>query len=223
MEERYKISVPKPPTGLPTDHFCGYPPIRMKLSVARFRLLHASPDLPAFDIYAGGKRAAADFEYKDVIPYRHVPSGQYIFEVFPAGNKKKLLLFQTLNIQEGHSYTIAASGSAGGLRLFAFIDDPAPAAAKARFKFIHLSPDTPAVDITSMEGAWVHSQISFGQVTDYLTQDSNSRALSIRPAGRTDTLLILPDVAVPDSVSTVVVVGCMKERPGLEALLLSDL
>ncbi|GGF99362.1 DUF4397 domain-containing protein [Paenibacillus abyssi] len=202
----------------------GSQPIRMEISGSRVRIIHASPDAADVDVYINGKQAAHHLAYKDIVPYSNVTAGQYTIDLYPAGQKDRPILSQTLNVQSGHSYTVAACNKQKDLRLYAYIDDPAPAAGMAKLKFIHLSPDAPPVDIKVKQGAVLFKQVGIPQATEYASLPAGAATIQLFAAGTGEPDLEVPELSLtPDSVRTVIVFGCLNGRPPLETLLLSDL
>ena len=52
---------------------------------AKVRVLHASPDAPAVDIYANGAEILSDVPFGGISAYLEVPAGEYQIQVFVAG------------------------------------------------------------------------------------------------------------------------------------------
>lgn|GEM_PF-2434167 len=202
----------------------GVAPIRMEPMSSRLRIIHASPGAPPVDIYLNQKLAASSVGYKDVLPYLNVQAGHYLIEVYPAGQTDSPLLARTLNVQAGQSYTLAASDLPEELQLYAYLDDPAPTAGQARLRFIHLSPDSPEVDIRTGAGTTLFGKVGFGQSTAYATAPPGSVDLQVLVSGTEQIVLALSERPLAgDSVTTVVAVGLAGSEPPLEALLVSDL
>ena len=121
--------------------------------------LHASPDAPAVDIYAGDAELVDNAAFGDLARIQ-VPPGSYTLEFFagaagatpkPAGSPAASA--DTPALEAGGTYLAVAGGLLGGTGAKAFqlipivegFDDPAADSAVVRV--MHGSPDTPAVDI----------------------------------------------------------------------------
>ena len=72
----------------------------------------------------------------------------------------------------------------------------APAAGKAHVRFIHLSPDAPAVDVAVTGGGVVFGNQSFEDFTAFTPLDANTYNLEVRLAGTSTVVLPLPGIVL---------------------------
>jgi hypothetical protein len=94
---------------------------------------------------------------------------------------------------------------------------------KSYVRFVHLSPDAPAVDITLPDGTILFENTSFTEAGEYIEVDPGSYSLQVRPTGTEQIVLTLPDVRFePATVYSVYAVGFVEGEPGLEAILITD-
>ncbi len=126
---------------------------------ARIRVVHASSDAPAVDIYAAGVATplARGLSYGDTSAYLDVPAATYQIElrVSPStASDLPVFVSPPITLVKGSIQMIAAAGLAGSktagdkLRLLAFDDGPAPIGlGKARLRIVHASADAPTVGI----------------------------------------------------------------------------
>ncbi len=123
------------------------------IALADVRVFHGSPDAPAVDVYVntlpgGGSPAISGLGFESITPYIGLPTGLYDFRVTPAGAIDPIVInAEGVAIDGDTDYTIAAGGFLAGIQPFIFIDDNTVDAGNARVRFIHLSPDAPAVDV----------------------------------------------------------------------------
>jgi hypothetical protein len=83
-----------------------------------------------------------------------------------------------------------------------------PAAGKVHVRFVHASPDAPAVDITTKDGTKVFSNVAFGKSVDFTPLPAGTYDLQARVAGTENVALDLPGVNLPDgAILTVVAEG----------------
>ncbi len=107
------------------------------------------------------------------------------------------------------------------MQLLPYLDDPTVPSGETKVKFIHLSPDAPAVDIAVKGGDVIFPDISFKQATDYLGLTPMTVNLEARVAGSKNSVLSVPNVKLsPNQAYTIVAVGLANGTPELEALLL---
>jgi len=73
----------------------------------------------------------------------------------------------------------------------------APAAGKAHVRFVHLSPNAPAVNITLTDGTIVFGNKAFKQASDFTPLDAGTYDLQVRDAAtNTSVVLELNDITV---------------------------
>ena len=62
-------------------------------------------------------------------------------------------------------------------------------------RFVHASPDAPAVDITLPDGTAIFSNIAFKEVGDYTPVDAGTYDLEVRPTGTSTSAYPLASVS----------------------------
>ena len=98
-------------------------------------------------------------------------------------------------------------------------NNTAPAAGKAHVRFVHASPDAPAVDIAVKGGPVLFSNIAFKGVGAYTPVAAGTYDLEVRPAGKMDVVLAVPGVKLEDgAVYTVFAMGLAGGEPALTAV-----
>ncbi|WJV28303.1 DUF4397 domain-containing protein [Rossellomorea sp. AcN35-11] len=185
------------------------------------RILHAVPDAPNVDVYVNGNRVLRDVAFKDVSDYLTLPAGKYHIDIYPAGTSVTTVISKKVKIDPGKVYTLAATGTVKKLQLLPFIDDPTVPSGETKVKFIHLSPDAPAVDIAVKGGDVIFPRVSFKEASDYLGLTPMTVNLEARVAGSKNSVLSVPNVKLsPNQAYTIVAVGLANGSPELEAILL---
>ena len=202
-------------------------PVSAQSVSAQVRVIHASPDAPAVDIYVDATRALAGVPYKAVSSYLNVPAGDRRVQVRPAGAdpSSAAVIDAIVTPQGGRSYTVMATGALANIAPVVIADDlTAPAPGKGKVRVIHASPDAPAVDIAVKNGPVLVSNLSFRSATPYLQLDPGTYDLEIRPAGTTTVAVPLPGVHVEaGKVVSAIAVGFLGGRtPSFEVMLVSD-
>lgn len=193
---------------------------------AQVRVIHASPDAPAVDIYVDGARALANVPFKAVSSYLNVPAGDRRVEVRAAGSAatSAAVIDATITPQAGRAYTVMATGALSHIAPLVIMDNlSAPAIGKGKIRVIHASPDAPAVDIALRGGAVVVPNLSFRDASPYLELDAGVYDLEIRPAGTTTVAVSLPGIRVEaGKVASAIAVGFLSGTPRFEVLLETD-
>lgn len=184
----------------------------------RVRVMHASPDAPAVDIFVDGQKAVTALEFPDNTPYVALSEGAHNVKVFPSPSDGSgtPVLEANLDVAAGEDYTVLAVGqlSAGTIELLPLQDNNAtPAAGQAHVRLIHVSPDAPAVDVVvAGTDTKVFSDIAFKDASEYTPVPAGTYDLEVKAAGTDTTALALDGVALADqTVYTVVAVGLLSD------------
>jgi hypothetical protein len=107
------------------------------------------------------------------------------------------VLSRDLPLVAGKIYSVFAIDSVANLDLLVLEDDlTAPASGKAHVRFVHLSPNAPAVDIALTGGGVVFANKAFAESTPFTPLDAGTYDLEVRLAGQMDPVLPLPGVTV---------------------------
>lgn len=195
-----------------------------ELLMGYVRVIHTVPDAPNVDIYANDKLIVNNLAYGNYTDYLPIPEGTYHIALYVAGTKDSPVIANRLTVNKNSILTVAAVGTLSDLELYAITDANAPKmAGKAMIRFLHLSPNAPAVDITMPNGTVVFGNISFKHITPYIDVTPMNYTLQVRLAGTSTVVLTVPNVnLVADKYYTVYAIGLAGEEPELEALLLLD-
>ncbi|HMN95246.1 MAG TPA: DUF4397 domain-containing protein [Phycisphaerales bacterium] len=191
---------------------------------ARVRAIHASPDAPAVDVLVDGAPAITSLAFTQASTYLQLPPDEYDFAVTPAGVPGIAVISASVALDSGTDYSIVAIGELASIAPLVLIDDNTLDPENARIRFVHASPDAPAVDIALADGGPVlFGNIAFTEVGDYLAVPGGTYDLEVRVAGTGTVVLPLPGIAVEsDTVYTVLAMGFAFGKPGLEAVIVVD-
>jgi hypothetical protein len=178
---------------------------------AMVRVVHASPDAGAVDVCVNGQAAFKDLEFGKTTEYAKLPAGAYDVQVYPAGsNCQGTPVIDAKGLKlDAKAYTVMAIGKVAEIKPLILVDNlTAPASGKVHVRFVHASPDAPAVDITTKDGAKVFSNVAFGKSVDFTPLPAGTYDLQARVAGTDNVALDLPGVTLPDgAILTVVAEG----------------
>jgi LPXTG-motif cell wall-anchored protein len=188
---------------------------------ARVRVVHASPDAPAVDVWVNGAVAFSNAPFKGITDYAKLEPGSYSVQVTPTGATEPIVIDANLDLATKTDYTVVAVGQLANIEPLVLIDNnSAPAAGKAHVRFVHASPDAPAVDIAVANGGPVlFSNVPFKGVGDYLPVDAGSYDLEARIAGTDTIALSVPGVMLNEgTVYTIFAMGLAGGEPSLSAV-----
>ncbi len=193
---------------------------------ANVRVLHASPDAPAVDVFVDGSEAISDLAFDEITDYVALPGGDHNIQVFPASadGTGDPVIEADVTLNADTDYTIAAVGLLADIEPLVLVDDnAAPAAGEAKLRFVHASPDAPAVDIYADGAGVVVPNAAFKDASGYLGLAANTYNLEVRAAGTETVALDLPGITLEEGkVYTAFAVGLLDGDPALNAKLTVD-
>jgi len=186
---------------------------------ARVRVVHASPDAPAVDVWVNDGVAFSNAPFKGITSYAPLATGTYNVKVVPTGATEPVVIEADLTL-EAKDYTVVAVGTLENIEPLVLVDNnAAPAAGKAHVRFVHASPDAPAVDIAVKGGPVLFANVAFKEVGDYLPVDAGTYDLEVRVAGTNTVALEVPGLALAgQTVYTVFAMGLAGGEPALTAV-----
>jgi hypothetical protein len=223
---------------------------------AQVRVAHLSPDAPDVDfclVPEGGDPVGPVLQsvgvndglaYPGVTGYLPVAAGTYAVRLLGSDatscdDDLGIPDFTGIAVSADTNYTVAATGMvtpAGNDEAFdlkAYVDSLEVAADKISVRFIHLSPDTPNVDVGLGSGeafAALFSNVPYGSAgqvagEDYLEAGPLADVtISARATGTTADALVIPGVDIPaGAVVTAFAIGNLDGDPAdLQALVCVD-
>ena len=160
-----------------------------------FALLYqASPDAPDMDVLVGSTRINNQaFRYSNASNYLEFTPGDTRFRFNPI-NASNSYVDSTVTLSENKAYSLFTVGRFENIELLVVEDSLRnPAAGKSLIRFIHVSPDAPAVDIvtTGTNGTTLFSDIAFKGSTEFEEITAGANSFQIRRAGGEEVLLSL--------------------------------
>lgn len=160
------------------------------------KVIHASPDAPGVDLLVDNNVASTNLTFPNNTGYLTVPSGTRNVKVNVTGTMTTVIEANVPFMQD-RNYSVFAVNSVSNIEPLLIEDDlTAPAQGKAHVRFIHLSPDAPAVDITLTDGTVVFGNRAFKDFTAFTPLDAGTYDLQVRVAGTTTVALDLPGITV---------------------------
>jgi hypothetical protein len=166
---------------------------------AKVRVIHASPDAPAVDVYVNGNAALTNVPFFTASDYLDLPAGSYRIQVTPTGAPAdQAVIDATATVEAGKAYTIAATGPVASIAPTIIVDNlSAPAAGSVKVRVYHFSPDAPAVDVKLADGTTLIRNLAFPAASDYLEVPAGTYSLQVTPAGGDAVVIDLPNTALP--------------------------
>ncbi len=157
---------------------------------AKVLVVHASPDAPGVDLIVDNAVAKNNLTFPNNTGYIEIDAGLRNVKVNVAGTTTTV--FQAnLNIMENKNYSVFAANLAASLEPVLLEDDlTLPASGKAHVRFIHLSPNAPAVNITLTDGTIVFGNVAFKGSVNFTPLDAGTYNLQVRDAATNQTVVL---------------------------------
>jgi len=183
-------------------------------------VIHASPDAPGVDLYINNVLINTDaaVEYPDNTGYLSLTSGTRNVKVNATGTETTVI-DADVTFQMESSYSIFAVNELASIEPLVVVDDlTPPASGNAHVRFLHLSPDAPAVDITTDAGDIVFGDYSFKDYSDFTPLTAGEYDLQVRAQGTETVVLDLDPITVEDGKIYTIFAKGFLEGTGDEAL-----
>jgi hypothetical protein len=198
-----------------------------KHDAALVRFIHAVPGAAGVEVFASDTKVFNNVAYKSVTPYKELPDTRQTFRVRPAGqDSAQPLAENSEGLSGGKHYTVVAMADTNlKPTLYVYNDNlTVPSSGKASVRVINASPDVGEVDVYAKEG----NKKLFGGVnalkeTSYTDIDPMTATLEVRPAGKNNAVLTMPNAKFEaGKIYTIVVTGRAKGAPRLETVVVQD-
>lgn len=165
------------------------------IETSNVMVVHASPDAPGVDLLVDDAKVnSAALTFPNNTGYLEVPAGRRNVKVNAAGTNNTVIN-ANLDLDSDDSYSVFAINTLSAIEPLVLEDDlDAPASGKAHVRFVHLSPDAPAVDVAVTGGPVLFSNRAFKSATEFTPVDAMSYNLEVRLAGTQTVVLTVPNV-----------------------------
>jgi len=162
---------------------------------AEVMVVHASPDAPSVDLLINDVKVnTTPLTFPNNTGYLELPAGTQNVKVNAAGTSTTVIN-ANLDLEADKDYSVFAINTLDNIEPLVLEDDLTdPANGMAHVRFVHLSPDAPAVDVAVQGGAVLFSNRAFKSATDFTPVTAGTYTLEVRPAGTTTAVLTIPNV-----------------------------
>lgn len=188
---------------------------------AKVLVAHASPNAPGVDLLIDNtKQNTTALSFLGNTSYLSVESGKRNIKINAAGTTTSVINAD-LDLVKDVNYTIFAVDSLSKISPLVLTDDlTMPATGKAHVRFVHLSPNAPAVDIAvASSGAVVFGNKKFKEYTSFTPLAAGDYNLDVRVAGTSTVALVLPKITLESGkIYTIYAKGFLGVTTGSQAL-----
>jgi hypothetical protein len=163
--------------------------------VTYLRVLHASQDAEAVDVYVDDEQVASNVTFGNASEYANLTSGAHTVEITAADDPNATVFDGIVDLEAGTANTLAATSEVGDDGTLTsepvLYEDGAldPGANQSAVRAVHLSSDAPPVNVTTtLDGETVAlaNGTEFGNGSDYVNVPAGTYTIEIRDATATD-------------------------------------
>ena len=172
-------------------------------------IYHAAPDAPPLDITVDNRRINSQpFRYSDFSGYLTFYTGDREIKITSTG-AVNTLVDTTVSVVEGKSYSLFVIDRLSALETLWVRDSAAaPAPGKAMVRFVNLSPDAPALNLTTDQSTVLFGDAGFKAVTNFTEVEAKTFSLAVTGSTSGENLLSAEEIQLlPGRFYTVVVRG----------------
>jgi hypothetical protein len=163
----------------------------------RIMAVHASPDAPAVNLLVDNTVVGTGLTYPNNTAYLSVNAGTRNIKVNPTANPTVSVIDADVNVAAGASYTVWAVNFLAAIEPVVTTDDlTTPATGKAHVRFVHLSPNAPAVDVALDGGSVVFGDYTFKEASAFTPLNAGTYDLEVRLAGTSTVALDLDPITL---------------------------
>jgi hypothetical protein len=170
----------------------------VETTYANVLVTHVSPDAPGVDLLIDDLKVNTQpLTYPDNTGYLDAETGTRNIKVNVAGTTATVINGD-LDLEADKYYSVFAVDEVEEITALVLVDDlTMQAAGKAHVRFVHLSPDAPAVDIAvASSGAVVFPNVAFKGFIAFTPLDAGTYNLDVRVAGTSTVALVLPPITL---------------------------
>lgn len=190
--------------------------VKIESGTSLLRVFHAAPQAPAVDVYINEKLVFSNLQFTQFSSYVKLKEGEYRIDIFQTGTMVQPIISGSLDLDEGQMLTIAAIGNLDDLSLLVINDnaDKKASSKVSSFRVVHLSPNTPAVDILVNNKILVEN-LAFKQNTSYVDIAPGSYNIEAVLNSNKESVLVFGAMLKANRIYTIYIVG---ESPNLRAI-----
>ena len=165
------------------------------IEVAHVSIYHGSPDTDGLDIRVSTGQINNDpFEFRDFSNYLNFYPGNRNMKFIKSNAGVVALVDTTFTFEVGESYSVLLANTANNLEAVMVQDSfPDAISGKAMVRFIHLSPDVPAVRVLADEDDLFASE-NFKSSSDFKPVDAGRVSFEFVAEDGQNTVLQVPNV-----------------------------
>ncbi len=171
-------------------------PVTPPAPKASLNVTHTVPDLAPVDVLIDDSRMDEDLAYTNSTGYFQVNAGSHNVKL-NAANTTNVIVQRDLSFPADSKSSILVVGTNTSVETLEIVDDlSAPAPGQAKVRFLHASPNAPAIDFTTNVGTPVFTDYTFKEYSPFTSMDAGTYDFDVRPAGTSTVVYSMPDVVL---------------------------
>lgn len=180
------------------------------------RIVDASPDVAIVDVFVDGAKFLGNVQFATVTDYLLLPEGSHqVQAALISRGVSGTAVAQTLSVQAGVAYTVAAIGTQStGFSLRVFVDDNLMAFGMAKVRFYDLSPRSYTLSVATGSNTLI-AGLAYPGASDYLRVRADLYRFTISAPQPSFTLLDQVTLKT-NTVTSIFVVGVFHGIPPLQ-------
>ena len=180
------------------------------------RIMNASPDVGTVNIFVDGAKFLGNATFATVTDYLQLPAGHHRVQAALIGKGVgAVVIAQTLSVQAGNAYTVAAIGTKStGFSLQVLVDNNLMASGMAKVRVYQLSPRPVSVSIATATHTLI-GVLSYPQASNYIRLPTGPYTFIV--SSSQPSLSLLDQVTLKtNTVTSIFIVGVFHGTPPLQ-------
>ncbi|WP_243290789.1 DUF4397 domain-containing protein [Bacillus sp. FJAT-47783] len=187
------------------------------------RILHASPDSRAFNVYINGQLAISGLTFLKMSSYIKIPKGHVRVDFVKVEQRKTICYTKYFFANRSKSNTIACYGTHSNLDFMLIGHVHTLNEDLTECKFVHLSPDAPPFDFQLESVGTIFSNVPYKKLTPYKTVQSQKYDVHLTIAKTKDKVWSQNNLLLRENTSyTFFALGFANGTPSLHVLIAQD-
>jgi len=189
--------------------------------LAHIRFFHASPDSQKLDIYVNERMLMRRLTFQQISETILFSPGLYFVDIYPSDKTWDPLISEKILLYPGDHVLLAVCGMQKKVQLIRYSNDFFVPRHEAKLRFIHLSPDSPPIDVVTENGDFFFQDVSFKEATEYIGMTPMTAEFTFKLANGSYSS-ILEILLDPGRIYTLICTGSSNSEIPVDFLLIID-
>lgn len=170
------------------------------MPMSALSVTQASYDAEGLDLFVNEEKINKkdEFKFTNTTGYLNIFSGKIDLTIKNAGGDKDTVKTQELDLKEGKVYSVFIANKVEDVEYVLFEDSIiTPAEGKAQIRFVHLSPDVNALNVSVKDSETdLFEGLEFKKASKFKEIDADTHSFDIKGANSEEVLFSLEDVKI---------------------------